>query len=86
MKKHQDSIHVAHFLFGLPKSMNLVKSQILASPDLPSLSEVFGRLRQATLSDTSIDPFSSSHTNALPCGDKSTFTTYMESNRGGRGG
>ena len=35
---------------------------------------------------TSIDPFSSSHIDALPSGDKSAFTTYMGSNRGGRGG
>ena len=46
----------------------------------------FGRLRQATLSDSSTDPFSSSNTNALPSGDKSSFTTSMGSNRGGRGG
>ena len=44
MKKQRDSMHVARFLFGLPKSLNLVKSQILASLDLLSLSEVFGRL------------------------------------------
>ena len=86
MKKQRDSTHVARFLSRLPKSLNPVKSQILASPILPSLREVFGRLRQATLSDSSIDPFSSSHTNALPSGDKSAFTTYMGSNRGGRGG
>ena len=86
MKKQQDSMHVARFLSGLPKSLNPVKSQILASPDLPSLSEIFGRLRQATLSDSSIDHFSSSHTDALPSGDKSTFTPYIRSNRGGRGG
>ena len=79
-------MHVARFLPGLPKSLNPVKSQILASPDLPSLSEVFGRLRQAILSDLSIDPFSSSHIDALPSGDKSAFITYMGSNRGGRGG
>ena len=70
----------------MPKSLNPIKSQILASPDLPSLSEVFGRLRQATLSDLSTDPFSSSNTDALPSGNKSAFTTYMRSNRGGRGG
>ncbi|KAK4600954.1 hypothetical protein RGQ29_010509 [Quercus rubra] len=70
MKKQRDSMHVARFLSGLPKSLNLVKSQILAT----------------TLSDSSIDPFSSSHTDALPSGDKSAFTTYMGSNRGGRGG
>ena len=44
MKKQRDSMHVARFLSGLAKSLNLVKSQILASLDLPSLSEVFGRL------------------------------------------
>ena len=86
MKKQRDSTHVARFFSRLPKSLNPVKSQILASPILPSLREVFGRLRQATLSNSSIDPFSSSHTNALPSGDKSAFTTYMGSNRGGRGG
>ena len=79
-------MHVARFLSRLPKSLNPVKSQILASPDLPSLSEVFCRLRQAILSDLSIDPFSSSHTDALPFGDKSAFATYMGSNRGGCGG
>ena len=86
MKKQRDSMHVAHFLSGLPKSLNTIKSQILASPNLPSLSEVFGRLRQATLSDSSIAPFSSSSTDALPFGDKSAFTTYTGSNKGGRGG
>ena len=50
------------------------------------MSEVFGRLQQVTLSDSSIDPFTSSHTDALPSGDKSAFTTYMGSNRGGHGG
>ena len=79
-------MHVARFLSRLPKSLNPVKSQILASPDLPSLSEVFGRLWHATLSYSSIDPFSSSHTDALPFGDKSAFATYMGSNRGGCGG
>ena len=86
MKKQQDSMHVAHFLSRLPKSLNPVKSQILASPDLPSSSEVFGRLQQATLSDLSTDHFSSSNIDALPFGDKSTFTTYMGSSRGGPGG
>ena len=86
MKKQRDSMHVARFLSRLPKSLNPVKSQILASPDLPSLSEVFDRLRQATLSDSSTDPFSSSNTDALPSGDKYAFTTYMGSNKGGHGG
>ena len=60
-----------------------MKSKILASPDLPSLSEVFGRLKQATLSDSSTVP--SPSTDALPSSDKSTFATYMGSNRGGQG-
>ena len=77
-------MHVARFLSGLPKSLNPVKSQILASPDLPSLSEFFGRLRQVTLSDSSTAP--SPNTDALPSGDKSAFSTYIGSNRGGRGG
>ena len=79
-------MHVARFLFRLPKCLNPVKSQILASLDLPSLSEVFGRLRQATLSDSSTNHFSSSNTDPLPSSDKSAFTTYMGSTRGGRGG
>ena len=62
MKKQRDSMQVARFLSGLPKSLNPVKSQILASPDLPSLSEVFGRLWQATLSNLSTNHFSSSNT------------------------
>ena len=86
MKKQRYSMHVARFLSGLPKSLNTVKSQILASPNLPSLSEVFGRLQQATLFDSSIAPFSSSSTDALPSSDKSAFTTYTGSNRGGHGG
>ena len=86
MKKQQDSMHVARFLFRLPKCLNPVKSQILASPDLPSLSEVFGRLRQATLFYSSTGPLSSSNIDVLPSVEKSAFTTYMESTRGGRGG
>ena len=77
-------MHVAHFLSGLPKSLNLVKSQILASPYLPSLSEFVGRFRQATLSDSSTTL--SPSTDALPSSDKSAFVAYMGSNRGGRGG
>ena len=83
IKKQRDSMHVARFLFGLPKSLNPMKSQILASPNLPSLSEVFGRLRQATLSDSSTAH--SPNIDALPSGDKSALATYMGSNRGGQG-
>ena len=38
-------MNIAHFLSRLPKILDPIKSQILASQDLSSLSEVFGRLR-----------------------------------------
>ena len=64
MKKQRDYIYVAHFL---------------SSKDLPSLSEVFGRLWQATLSNSSTTTFPSSSTNALPSSDKSAFATSIGS-------
>ena len=72
-------MHVAHFLSSLPKILELEKSQILASKDVPSLSEVFGRLRQATLSNSSTTTFPSSITDALPSNDKSAFATSIGS-------
>ena len=42
MKKQRDYMQVSYFLSSLPKILELMKSQILASKDLPSLSEVFG--------------------------------------------
>ena len=51
----------------------------MASKDIPSLSQVFGRLRQATL-------FDSSTTTPVPSGDTSAFASSMGSGRGGRGG
>ena len=55
-----------------------MKSQLLASKDLSSLSEVFGRLRHATFFDCS--------TATLPSCDKSAFVTSMGSGRGGHAG
>ena len=79
-------MNIAHFLSRLPKILDPIKSQILDSQDLSSLSEVFGRLRQATLSDdSSTTTFPSSGSDALPSSDKSAFATSMGSNRGGRG-
>ena len=52
----------------------------MASKDIPSLSQVFGRLRQAILFD------SSTTTPTVPSGDTSAFATSMGSGRGGRGG
>ena len=40
-------------IYQLPPSFDPVKSQILASKELPSLNEVFNCLRQASLSNTS---------------------------------
>ena len=45
----------------------------MACKDLPSLSEAFGRHRQATLSD--------SNTATLPSGYKSAFATSMGSGK-----
>ena len=55
-----------------------MKSQLLASKDLSSLSEVFGRLRHAT--------FFACSTATLPSCDKSAFVTSMGSGRGGHAG
>ena len=87
MKKQRDYMHVVCFLSGLPKILDLVKSQILASKDLPSstLSEVFGRLRHTTLSYSSTATFPISSTDTLPSSDISAFATSMGSNRGGHG-
>ena len=86
MKKQWDSMNIAHFLSRLPKILDPIKSQILDSQDLSSLSEVFGRLRQATLyDDSSTTTFPSSGSDALPSSDKSAFATSMGSNRGGHG-
>ena len=63
-----------------------MKSQILASKDLPSLSESFGRLRQATLFDSNSATFLSSNIDTLPSSDKSAFATSMRSSRGDCGG
>ena len=76
MKKQQYFMHVV--LSSLPMTLDLVKSQLLVSKDLPSLSEVFDRLRHATLFDCS--------TATLPSCDKSAFVTSMGSGRGGHAG
>lgn len=47
-------MHMAQFLSSLPSSFDSVKSQILVSRDLSSLSEVFSRLRQVSLSGLNI--------------------------------
>ena len=50
------------------------------------MSEVFGRLRQATLSSSKITTLFYPSTATLPSGDKSTFATSMGSGRAGCGG
>ena len=57
MRHQRESMHVARFLSGLPSSYDPVRSQILGARNLPSLSEVFSHLRQASLSDSiSVSP------------------------------
>ena len=46
-------MHASRFLCGLPFSFNSVCVQLLGSKELPSLSEVFSRLRQASPSSAS---------------------------------
>lgn len=50
-----ECILVAQFQFGLPRSFDHVKSQILVRKDFPSLSDVFNHLCQALLSYSSSD-------------------------------
>ena len=57
----------------------MVKSQILASQHLPSLSEVFGRLRKTTLLNSSTIIFPSSSIDTLPFGYKFAFATSIGS-------
>ena len=71
---------------SLPRNLDLVKSQILASEDISSLSEVFGRLRHATLFDSSTTQLPYPSIATLPFDDKYAFATSMGSSRGGRGG
>ena len=71
---------------GLPRNLDLVKSQILASEDIPSLSEVFSRLRHATWFDSSTAQLPYPSIAALPFDDKYAFATSIGSSRGGHGG
>lgn len=48
-------MHIARFLSGIPQSFDFVNSQILANKELPSLSDVFNLLRQASKSNSSFD-------------------------------
>jgi hypothetical protein len=52
MQKQRDCMHVAHFLFGLSPIFYSVRTQILGNKKLSSLGEVFGQLRQASISES----------------------------------
>ena len=73
-------MHVARFLSGLPSSFDPVKSQILGSKELPSLSEVFSRLQQASISDSTPSASNPSEKSALL-----TTTGGGRFSRGGHG-
>ena len=71
-------MHVTRFLSGLPPTFDSVRTQILGSKEIPSLSEVFGRLRQASISESNSIP--------LPSTKKSAFATDFGGGRFSRGG
>lgn len=48
-------MHIAQFLSGIPQSFDFVNSQILANKKLPSLSDVFNLLHQASKPNSSFD-------------------------------
>ncbi|KAG2712596.1 hypothetical protein I3760_04G134200 [Carya illinoinensis] len=50
MLKQREELNVVRFLIGLKPEYESVRSQILASPQLPSFPDVFSRLQRATLS------------------------------------
>ncbi|KAG6631310.1 hypothetical protein CIPAW_13G082800 [Carya illinoinensis] len=50
MLKQREDFNIVRFLVGLKPEYESVRSQILASPQLPSFPDVFSRLQRATLS------------------------------------
>ncbi|GFY98224.1 hypothetical protein Acr_12g0007650 [Actinidia rufa] len=97
MQRERESIWVACFLYDLPSSFDGARPQILGAKDLPSLSEVFNCLHQATLPPvapptdcsglaTSIGPSCSSglyHLSGFGCGQPSRPSSdYPRDNRG----
>ncbi|XP_042945626.1 phosphatidate cytidylyltransferase 1-like isoform X3 [Carya illinoinensis] len=50
MLKQREDFNIVHFLVGLKPEYESVRSQILASPQLPSFPDVFSRLQRAILS------------------------------------
>ncbi|KAG2720948.1 hypothetical protein I3760_02G058300 [Carya illinoinensis] len=81
MLKQREDFNIVRFLVGLKPEYESVRSQILASPQLPSFPDVFSRLQRATLSsDQSNERFALTASYVAPAGRGG------RSGRGARGG
>lgn len=76
-------MEVARFLSGASSDFDPVSNQILGSSDLPSLSEVFSRLRQSSASRSTPPHVSSSERSALASAVSGSFG--YGNGRSGRG-
>ncbi|XP_041004548.1 uncharacterized protein LOC121249809 [Juglans microcarpa x Juglans regia] len=78
MLKQREDFNVVRFLVGLKPEYESMRSQILASPQLPSFPDVFSRLQRATLSGQG-SQFSSDQSN-----ERSALAASYFAARGGR--
>ncbi|KAF5452519.1 hypothetical protein F2P56_027505 [Juglans regia] len=88
MLKQREDFNVVRFLVGLKPEYESVRSQILASPQLPPFPDVFSRLQRATLSGQG-SQFSSDQSNersALAASYVAPGGRGGRSGRGARGG
>ncbi|XP_059654330.1 uncharacterized protein LOC132301059 [Cornus florida] len=83
MQQQREDFNVVRFLTGLLSTYEPFRAQIMGSPTLPSLAEVFSRLQRATLASDN------SNLNSGQSGESSAWVVSKgEHNayRGGRGG
>ncbi|KAG7986958.1 hypothetical protein I3843_03G108700 [Carya illinoinensis] len=81
MLKQREDFNIIRFLVGLKPEYESVRSQILASPQLPSFPDVFSRLQRATLSSDQ-----SNERSALTASYVAPAGRGGQSGRGARGG
>ncbi|XP_042946557.1 uncharacterized protein LOC122279793 isoform X1 [Carya illinoinensis] len=81
MLKQREDFNIVRFLVGLKPEYESVRSQILASPQLPSFPDVFSRLQRATLSSDQ-----SNERSALTASYVAPAGRGGQSGRGARGG
>ncbi|KAG6694324.1 hypothetical protein I3842_09G042500 [Carya illinoinensis] len=84
MLKQREEFNVVWFLVGLKLEYESVRSQILASPQLPSFPDVFSRLQRATLSGPG-SQLSSDQSNERSALVASYVAPSGHGGRGGRG-